>query len=278
MRATRSAAASTATRAGVLLGTGIGGCRHAGGADRGTRRARRPAGLPVHDPDGDGQRRGRDAVHAGRLAGPVRDGDHRLRRRHPRDRRPAARLIAAGRADVMLAGGAESSITPTTVAGFTNMTALSRSGVSRPFDSEPGRLLPGRGRRGAGAGGARARARAGRHRLGDGRGDRLHRRRPPHHRAGPGRLGAPGPACGWHSPTPGLSPGDIVHVNAHGTSTPLNDAAEAAAIAAVLGPHGPPVTSIKGVTGHSLGAAGALEAVAVLLCRSPPGRSRRRPG
>ena len=63
----------------------------------------------------------------------------------------------------------------------------------------------------------------------------------------------------------GLSPGDIVHINAHGTGTPLNDAAEAEGIVKVFGAAGPPVTSTKGVTGHALGAAGALEAVAVLL-------------
>jgi 3-oxoacyl-[acyl-carrier-protein] synthase II len=56
----------------------------------------------------------------------------------------------------------------------------------------------------------------------------------------------------------------IVYVNAHGTSTPLNDAAEAAAMATVF-PNRPAVTSIKGVTGHALGAAGALEAASILL-------------
>jgi 3-oxoacyl-[acyl-carrier-protein] synthase II len=63
----------------------------------------------------------------------------------------------------------------------------------------------------------------------------------------------------------GLEPGDIGHVNAHGTSTPLNDAAEAAAITEIFGARGVPMTSTKGVTGHALGAAGALEAVAMLL-------------
>jgi 3-oxoacyl-[acyl-carrier-protein] synthase II len=63
----------------------------------------------------------------------------------------------------------------------------------------------------------------------------------------------------------GMTPGDIVHINAHGTATPLNDAAEAEAINKVFGTPGPIVTSTKGVTGHSLGAAGALEAVAAML-------------
>jgi 3-oxoacyl-[acyl-carrier-protein] synthase II len=62
----------------------------------------------------------------------------------------------------------------------------------------------------------------------------------------------------------GLDAGDVRHVNAHGTSTPLNDAAEAEALDKLFGAPGPPVTSIKGVTGHSLGAAGAIEAVAVI--------------
>jgi 3-oxoacyl-[acyl-carrier-protein] synthase II len=63
----------------------------------------------------------------------------------------------------------------------------------------------------------------------------------------------------------GIDAGEVRQVNAHGTSTPLNDAAEAEAIAKLFGPDGPPVTSIKGVTGHSLGAAGAIEAVSVVL-------------
>jgi 3-oxoacyl-[acyl-carrier-protein] synthase II len=63
----------------------------------------------------------------------------------------------------------------------------------------------------------------------------------------------------------GLSPSDIKLVNAHGTSTPLNDAAEAEAMTHIFGPHGVAVTSGKGVTGHALGAAGALEAAQVIL-------------
>ncbi len=63
----------------------------------------------------------------------------------------------------------------------------------------------------------------------------------------------------------GLSPSDVGHINAHGTSTPLNDLAEARAITKVFGEAGPLVTSTKGVTGHGLAAAGAIEAVAAVL-------------
>ena len=63
-----------------------------------------------------------------------------------------------------------------------------------------------------------------------------------------------------------VQPDEVVHVNAHGTSTPLNDEAEAEALTRLFGVSpGPVVTSIKGVTGHALGAAGALEAAAVVL-------------
>jgi 3-oxoacyl-[acyl-carrier-protein] synthase II len=63
----------------------------------------------------------------------------------------------------------------------------------------------------------------------------------------------------------GISPVDVSHINAHGTSTPLNDLAEAVAVRAVFGATSPPVTSIKGHLGHSLAAAGALEGVASVL-------------
>jgi 3-oxoacyl-[acyl-carrier-protein] synthase II len=63
----------------------------------------------------------------------------------------------------------------------------------------------------------------------------------------------------------GLAPGDVAHVNLHGSGTMANDLAEARAVHAVLGEPGPPVLSIKGVTGHSGAGAGALEAASVLL-------------
>ncbi len=63
----------------------------------------------------------------------------------------------------------------------------------------------------------------------------------------------------------GIAVEDVASINAHGTSTPLNDAAEAEAVSKVFGATGPPMTSTKGVTGHALGAAGAIEAVAVVM-------------
>ena len=63
----------------------------------------------------------------------------------------------------------------------------------------------------------------------------------------------------------GIAPADVGHINAHGTSTPLNDLAESRAITKVFGEPGPLVTSTKGVTGHGLAAAGAIEAVAAVL-------------
>src|SRR4029079_11952589 len=63
----------------------------------------------------------------------------------------------------------------------------------------------------------------------------------------------------------GLEPGDIGHINAHGTSTDLNDAAEAEAVVKVFGEHAVPITSAKGSIGHLIAAAGAVEAVASML-------------
>jgi len=63
----------------------------------------------------------------------------------------------------------------------------------------------------------------------------------------------------------GLTPADIAHVNAHGTGTTMNDRIESRALVEVFGAAGPPVTSTKGVTGHTFATAGALEAVVALL-------------
>jgi len=176
----------------------------------------------------------------------------------------AARLISWGMCDAVVTGGAESAGCSIGVASFGNMTALSTSGSSRPFDvGRDGFVL------GEGAGvlileeWSAAEAR-GANIVGEVLGaasnaDAHHITAP-----APGGTGAIG-CMRLALADADLEPGDIGHVNAHGTSTPLNDAAEAAAMTEVFGPRGVAVTSTKGVTGHALGAAGALEAIAMLL-------------
>ncbi len=175
-----------------------------------------------------------------------------------------ARLIAEGRCDAVLAGGAESSMTPTTVAAFTVMTALSTSGRSRPFDvardgfciAEGAAVLLLEERDAAIARGASIYGEvAGSASTCDA-----------HHITAPSPGGAGAALCMRLAlEDAGLAAGDVRAVNAHGTSTPLNDQAEAQAITTLFGARAVPVSSIKGVTGHSLGAAGAIEAAAVLL-------------
>lgn len=175
-----------------------------------------------------------------------------------------ARMVADGRCDVVLAGGAESSMTPTTVAAFTVMTALSKTGLSRPFDvgrdgfciAEGAAVLVLEERSAALARGARVYGEV----LG------AASTCDAHHITAPSPGGAGAAACMRLALEDAeLQSSDVRAVNAHGTSTPLNDAAEAAAVTTVFGPGGVPVSSIKGVTGHGLGAAGALEAASVLL-------------
>jgi len=176
----------------------------------------------------------------------------------------AARLIAGGRCDAVIAGSTEAAMTPTGIAGFANMTALSTAGVSRPFDrdrdgfviAEGGAVLVLEEWESARTRGATILAEI----LG------AASTADAHHITAPSPGGAGAIACMELAlDDAGLTPGDIRQINAHGTSTPLNDAAEAEAIAKVFGTDGPPVTSIKGVTGHSLGAAGAIEAVSIVL-------------
>lgn len=176
----------------------------------------------------------------------------------------AARLVASGRVDVALGGGGEAVMDPLTFAGFANMTALSTVGISRPFDEQRDGFVMSEG---AGAlvlesldhaldRGATILAEV----LGAAStADAFHITAPREDGAGAARC------MKLALEDAGLAPSDVGHINAHGTSTPLNDRAEAVAIAAVFGPDAPPVTSAKGVTGHSLGGAGAIEAVASVM-------------
>ena len=176
----------------------------------------------------------------------------------------AARLIAWGKCDAVATGGSEAAATITALAGFGNMTALSTTGASMPFDEKRDGFVMGEGaavfilerfdlavQRGATilgeVLGAASNADA-------------------HHITAPSPGGVGAIACMKLAlQDAGLAPDQIKQINAHGTSTPLNDAAEAEAMSVIFGPRGVPVTSGKGVTGHALGAAGALEAASVLL-------------
>jgi 3-oxoacyl-[acyl-carrier-protein] synthase II len=176
----------------------------------------------------------------------------------------AARLVAWGMCDAMVTGGSEACITLTGVAGFTNMTALSSTGVSMPFDTKRDGFVMGEGAgvlvleewNAAVARGANIVGEV----LGAGSTADAHHITAP----SPGGVGAVR-CMNLALADAGLSPADVKQINAHGTSTPLNDAAEAAAVASVFAGAMPPMTSTKGVTGHALGAAGALEAIAALL-------------
>jgi 3-oxoacyl-[acyl-carrier-protein] synthase II len=178
----------------------------------------------------------------------------------------AARMIACGDADAVVAGGAEAALTGLARAGFAAMGATSTEGVSRPFDARRDGFVMSEGagvlvleEAGAAAGrGARV--------LGEVMGygatsDAYHLTAPDPSGAGAAE------AIRLALRDADVSPGDLSYVNAHGTSTPLNDRSETAALKAALGPAAAdvPVSSLKSSIGHLLGAAGAVEAIATVL-------------
>lgn len=186
----------------------------------------------------------------------------------------AARHIQHGDADIMVAGGGEATITPMTFAGFSSMKALSTrnddpAGASRPFSAERDGFVMGEGAAAlvlegldhAQARGAKILAEI----VGYGlSADAHHITAPP-----PDGYGAQN-AMRMAMKDAGAEPGDVDYVNAHGTST-MADGIETAAIKAVLGDHAYDmvVGSTKSMTGHLLGAAGALEAIACIqACRT----------
>ena len=183
----------------------------------------------------------------------------------------AFRAIQYGDADVMIAGGSEAAVTPMSIGGFANMGALSTRNdspetASRPFDKDRDGFVMGEG-----AGVVvlealdHARAR-GAHIYGEivgyaATGDAYHLTGQPPEHEGLQR------SMRRALKDAGLTPADVQYVNAHGTSTPLNDPNEAKAIRHVFGDavDGLSVSSTKSATGHMLGAAGAIEFIACTL-------------
>jgi 3-oxoacyl-[acyl-carrier-protein] synthase II len=175
----------------------------------------------------------------------------------------AKRMIERGEADIVVAGGTEAAMTPLCMAAFERMGALSRKGVSRPFDKQRDGFIMGEG-----AGclvlerGDLARARGAKifgYVVGYGASnDAFHMTQPDE--TGMGATKAMLAALA----DAGADPSDVGYINAHGTSTPFNDKIETKAIHNVFNGGAPPVSSTKSAIGHLLGAAGAVEAVAVL--------------
>jgi 3-oxoacyl-[acyl-carrier-protein] synthase II len=178
----------------------------------------------------------------------------------------AARLVQVGEVDAVVTGGSEAGITSMAVAGFSRMRATSRTGISRPFDARRDGFVLGEG---AGvlvleeADAAQAR---GAEPLGELLGygataDAYHLTAPEPTGAAPAR------AMEHALREAGVAPADVDYVNAHGTSTPLNDRMETDAIKRVFGEEAArlPVSSLKSAVGHLLGAGGAVEAIATVL-------------
>ncbi|HEY9388482.1 MAG TPA: beta-ketoacyl-ACP synthase II [Mycobacteriales bacterium] len=254
-------------RIAVVIGTGIGGALTMLGQDdlleaSGVRKVS-PLTVPMLMPNGPAVAVGLDLTARARVHTPVSacaSGAEAIGL--------ALDLLRAGRADVIVAGGAEACIHPLPIAGFAQMRALSTrndqpQAASRPFDKARDGFVLGEG---AGilvlerADHARARGArvygvlAGAGVTADG-----------HHITGPEPTGAGAArAITLALADAGLSPTDIGHVNAHATSTQVGDIPEARAITTAVGTH-PVVTATKSMTGHLLGAAGAVESIATVL-------------
>ncbi|MGZ4609122.1 MAG: beta-ketoacyl-ACP synthase II [Actinomycetes bacterium] len=192
----------------------------------------------------------------------------------------AVDMIRSGRADVVVAGGTEAAIVALNMGAFAQMQALSTRNdeperASRPYDKGRDGFVLGEGAgvvvlesaEHAKARGARVYAEiAGAGITSDA-----------HHIAAPDPVGRGATrAMQFALKAAGLTPADVVHINAHATSTPTGDVAEARAIANVLGEHASTacISATKSMTGHLLGAAGAVETIATVLAlydrKAPP--------
>ena len=177
-------------------------------------------------------------------------------------------LLRRGAADLVLAGGADAMVTYNAICSFLRLDAMSSNAAapalaSRPFDVDRDGFVLGEG-----AGFVVLR------RLDDARAEGLGplgtilgygTNADAHHLVAPSPDGEGALRCMRLAlADAGITPALVAHVNAHGTSTPLNDAAEAAALTALFGGTTPPVSAVKATTGHMIGGSGAVEAVVAL--------------
>ena len=252
-------------RIGCIIATGIGGIetvetQHDVMRDRGAKMVS-PLGIPLYMPNAGAAAVSMKHGLQGQMYGLVSacsGGAHAIG--------SALRMIQYGDADAVVAGGAEAALTAFGFACFNSMQALSPTGMSRPFDARRDGFVMGEG---AGVmvleeeGAARER---GATILGEviGYGSTADA----YHLTAPQPDGAPAArAIELALADAGVTPDEVAYVNAHGTSTQLNDSAETAALKRALGEARAkqiPVSSTKSSIGHLLGAAGAVEAVATI--------------
>jgi 3-oxoacyl-[acyl-carrier-protein] synthase II len=178
----------------------------------------------------------------------------------------AARLIQCDEADAVVTGGSESALNTLAEAAFASMGATSESGISRPFDARRDGFVMGEGAGVLVLEAAESAAERGHPVLGEVIG--YGASSDAHHITAPEPSGEGAVrAIKFALEEAGLAPEQVDYVNAHGTSTPLNDRVETQALKRALGERAGqiPVSSTKSVIGHTLGAAGAVEAIVTLM-------------
>jgi 3-oxoacyl-[acyl-carrier-protein] synthase II len=252
-------------RIGCVIATGIGGIetvetQHDVMRDRGSKMVS-PLGIPQYMPNAAAAAVSMKHGLQGQMYGIVSacsSGGHAVG--------SALRMIQYGDADAVVAGGAEASLTAFGFACFNSMQALSPTGISRPFDARRDGFVMGEGAGVLVLEEAEAAVSRGATILGEVVG--YASTSDAHHLTAPDPTGVPAArAIELALEDAGVTPETVDYVNAHGTSTQLNDAAETAALKRALGEERAkqiPVSSTKSAIGHLLGAAGAVEAVATV--------------
>jgi len=181
----------------------------------------------------------------------------------------AMRMIRSGEVQAVVTGGAEATLTPLAKAAFAKMEATSPTGISRPFDARRDGFVMGEGAGVLVLESEELAKERGARVLGEVLGYAA--TADAHHLTAPEPTGRPAATAITRAlRDAGLTPEDIDYINAHGTSTPLNDRSETEAIKLALGEraYDVPVSSTKSAIGHLLGAAGAVEAIATVFALS----------